>query len=387
MTISEAHERVATLDSAAQATAPPGVLFLATTGRGSMDKYAQRLAAHLDVDKVDTDVYQRTAELFNVPCVGRTSLAGFWSDLRFIRRLRNLDARLVHLPNHHLGRYGVFLSSPYVVTVHDLIRYFDLRGDSVFIHTPNGRDRICLRLDYLGIRHADAIIAVSETTKRDVVRHLGVPEDRVFVVYEGIDHALYRPVEDRLLDEPYVLYVGSEHPRKNLRTLLAAFAELKRERDFRDLKLVKVGRPGGREACFREQTEAVVRELALDRDVVFTDYVPEDDLPVWYSGAVCLVLPSLYEGFGFPPLEAMACGCPAIVSNAGSLPEVAGDAALVVDPRDRLALAEAMRTLLLDATTRDELAERGLAHAANFSWERAAHETVRVYEAVLRGET
>ena len=386
MTISEADERVATLDSAALASAAPsGVLFLATAGRGSMDKYAQRLAAHLDVETLETDVYQRTAELFNVPCVCRTSFAGFVSDLGFMRRLRAADARLIHLPNHHLGRYGVFLSRPYVVTVHDLIRYFDLRGGNVFIHPPNVRDRICLRLDYLGIQKADAIIAVSETTKRDVVHHLGVPEERVFVVYEGIDHTLYRPVEERLLAEPYVLYVGSEHPRKNLATLIAAFAAVKRDPAYRELKLVKVGRPGGREACFREQTEAAMREFGVERDVVFTDYVPEEDLPAWYSGATCLVQPSLYEGFGFPPLEAMACGCPAVVSSAGSLPEVAGEAAIVVEPRDAEALANAIRTLAADTAVREELVERGLEHAAHFSWQRAAYETARVYDAALDG--
>ena len=360
----------------------PGAVFVVTTGSGSLDKYAERLAERLAVDTIEMNAYEQTADLFNVPLFSARGLAGIRGDVEFARKLRSLDARLLHLPNHHLGRYGILLSQPYVVTVHDLIRYFDLTGRSPLIHKPNLRDRLFLRQDYAGIRRADAIIAVSETTKRDVVRHLAIPEDRVFVVYEGIDHNLYRPVARRRLDPPYILYVGSEHPRKNLSTLLRAFARLKREPAFRDLKLVKVGAPGGPEAPFREQTLRAVHELELENDVVFTGRVPEDDLPPWYSGAACLVFPSLYEGFGFPPLEAMACGCPAIVSNAASLPEVVGDAAVVVAPRDDAALADAIRTVLAE-DVREDLAQRGLARAAEFSWDRAARETVAVYEAVL----
>jgi glycosyltransferase involved in cell wall biosynthesis len=191
----------------------------------------------------------------------------------------------------------------------------------------------------------------------------------------------FRPVERRLLSERYVLFVGSEQPRKNLAAVLAAFAALKRERRLRDLKLVKVGGPGGSEAPFRARTRALVRALGLDEDVVFTEHVPDEDLSAWYSGAACLAWPSLYEGFGFPPLEAMACGCPVVVSSAGSLPEIAGPAALLVEPRDERALAEAIRTLVLDPPS--DLVERGLAHAARFSWERTARETLRVYETLL----
>jgi glycosyltransferase involved in cell wall biosynthesis len=356
--------------------------FVVTVGRGSMDLYSRKLAQHLRVPKFFSDIYQRVAEQFNVPLFSCASLRSLWEDMRFLCALKRLgDA--VHFPNHHMGRYALFLGRPYIITVHDLIRYFDLRGRTVLIHRPNLRDRIYLSLDYAGIRRAPAIIAISHTTKRDLVRHLGIPEERIFVVYHGVDHDLFRPVEERPIDEPYILFVGSEHPRKNLFTLLKAFKLLKgMDRRFRHLKLVKVGAAGGGEAPFRERTLKAIAQLGLDGDVVFAGVVPDEELPAYYSGAECLVFPSLYEGFGFPVLEAMASGCPVIVSSAGSLPEVAGDAALVVEPLDARALAEAMHALLTDGSLRRRLVQRGLKRASQFSWEKAARETEAVYQQV-----
>jgi glycosyltransferase involved in cell wall biosynthesis len=358
-----------------------GIVLATTAGSGSLDRYACELARRIDVKTVEIDGYVRTGDLFGVPLLSRRSLQLLVADLDHVRLLRGASGRLVHFPHHHLARYGRFLSRPYVVTVHDLIRFFDLTRLGVFINRPNLRDRLLLRLDYAGVAGATALIAVSERTKRDVVRHLGVPAERIFVVHEGIDHARFRPVERRLLNERYVLFVGSEQPRKNLAAVLRAFAALKRERRLGDLKLVKVGGPGGSEAPFRARTLALVRALGLDDDVVFTEHVPDQDLSAWYSGAACLAWPSLYEGFGFPPLEAMACGCPVVVSGAGSLPEIAGPAALLVEPRDERALADAIRTLVLDPPS--DLIERGLAHAARFSWDRTARETLCVYETLL----
>lgn len=356
--------------------------FLVTIGRGSMDLYSQKLAPHLRVPKIFTDIYQRVAELFNVPLLSCTSLRSIREDLAFLRLLRGLNDA-IHFPNHHMGRYALFLGKPYVITVHDLIRYFDLKGYAVFIHRPNLRDRLYLHMDYAGIRKALAIIAISHTTKRDLIAHLGIPEERIFVVYHGIDHSLFRPREGRPLDEPYVLFVGSEHPRKNLTTLLRAFKLLKeRNRRMRNLKLLKVGASGGREASFRQETLQAINRLELEGDVIFAGFVAEEELPFYYSGAECFVFPSLYEGFGFPPLEAMACSCPVIVSSAGSLPEVVGDAALVVPPTDHVALAQAMEEVITNGALRRRLVEAGLRRAAQFTWEKAAQETEKVYEIV-----
>ena len=365
----------------------PAVTFVATEGTGSLDKYSQKLAEHLPVPKLYTDAYSASSKLFNAPLLARASLRGMRQDLS-VARLLSAQRAVLHLPTQHLGRYAHALRHPYVVTVHDLIRHCDMRasrGRPALMNPPSARDRLYLRLDYAAVRRARAVIAVSHSTKRDLVQHLGLAEDKVFVVYEGIDHSLLRPVEHRVVDGPYVLFVGSEHPRKNFIGLLEAFRALRRDPRHRALKLVKIGSPGGPEAAFRARTLAAVRELGLERNVALIGRVEEAELPAYYSGADCLVLPSLAEGFGLPPLEAMACGCPVIVSEGGSLAEVAGGAALLIDPRDPASLVGGLRELLGDPCLRRELRERGLERAREFSWERAASETVEVYERVFEG--
>ncbi len=358
------------------------VTIVVTAGTGSLDYYAQKLAECLPVRKLVVDTSARSGDLFGHPLLGAAALRRLRSDRTVVRTLRAVDG-VLHLPNHHLGRYGTRLSRPYVLTVHDLIRLFDRERASPLISKPNTRDRLYLRLDRAGIRRAAAIVAPSQATKHELVRHLDIPEERITVVYAGVDHDVFRPVEQRVLPEPYVLVVGSEHPRKNLATLFRAFAHLKAGARFADLKLVKVGPPGSGEAPFRAQTVRAARDAGVEDDVVFVDRLQGDELAACYSGAECFVLPSLYEGFGLPPVEAMACGCPVIVSNVTSLPEVAGGAALLVDPHDERALADAMEAVLTDRELRAVLRERGLARAAEFSWVRAARETLAVYDRVL----
>jgi glycosyltransferase involved in cell wall biosynthesis len=293
----------------------------------------------------------------------------------------------VHLPNQHLGRFGNFLKQPYIITVHDLIRYFDLEaseGDEALIYHPNRRYRYYLNLDYEGIRKAMGVIAVSESTKDDLIQYLSIPEERINVVYEGIDHNLFQPVPQRKFDYPYILFVGSEQPRKNLTTLLKAFSQLKREPRFKDLKLVKVGSAGGQAIDFRSQTIEIIKSLNISNEVIFTNFVPEEDLSTYYSGAEVFVLPSLYEGFGFPVVEAMACGCPVITSNISSLPEVVGDAAIMVNPQNADSLARAMRQVLIDSGLSNNMIKKGLVQAKKFTWEKAAEQTMEVYNSLKK---
>ena len=363
-----------------------------------MDSYGRQLAARLPVRHLELVKERTSSGDFGLPWLHRDALPQLLGDARTVRDLRRAvrqSGGLVHLPHHHTARYGPLLGAPYVLTVHDLIRWYDAHprahpeagAVAPFISVPTSRDRFWLGRDHAAVARAAAIIAVSETTKRDLVRHLGVPPQRVHVVYEGIDHALFRPVPRRLADPPYLLFVGAEHPRKNLAALLRALAELKRDPLLGDLRLVKVGAAGTAEAPFRAATRMLMRELGLrlGPDVVLVDeHVPDEDLPAYYSGAACFVLPSRYEGFGFPPLEAMACGCPAVVSTAGSLPEVTGGAALTAAPSDVPALASAIRRVLLEPGVASDLRARGLAQAARFSWDRAARATQQVYDAVWR---
>ena len=360
------------------------MLFVVTIGSGSMDIYSWKLAEKLNVPTIPTDIYQKLRQSRNISWLSPQAIKTIWYNWRFVRMLNKLgDA--VHLPNQHLGRCGNCLKVPYIITVHDLIRYFDLEDseeDKALIYLPNRRYRHYLNLDYEGIRKATRIIAVSQSTKDDLIEHIGIADERISVVYEGIDHSLFRPVSHRIYNHPYILFVGSEQPRKNFTTLLKAFSQLKSGPRFKKLKLVKVGKAGGRGVDFRSQTMGVVESLHLSREVIFTDFVPEADLPAYYSGAEVFVLPSLYEGFGFPVLEAMACGCPVITSNTSSLPEVVGKAGIMVDPYNTDSLAQAMMQVLTDSELSNNMIRKGLVQSRRFTWEKAAEQTLEVYNKV-----
>jgi len=355
------------------------MLFVVTIGNGSMDIYASKLAEKLNIPVAYTDIYQQLRQSRNISWLSPQTLKATWYNWRFVRMLNKLGDS-VHLPNQHLGRYGNFLRVPYIITVHDLIRYFDMDGEETFIRPPNRRDRHYLNLDYEGIRRATGIIAVSQSTKDDLIHYLDVPDEKISVVYEGIDHSLFRPVSHRICNYPYILFVGSEQPRKNFTTLLKAFSQLKSEPIFKELKLVKVGSAGGQEIDFRSQTIGIIESLNLSSEVIFTNFVPETDLPAYYSGAEVFVLPSLYEGFGFPVLEAMACACPVITSNTSSLPEVTGKAGIMINPQDADILAQMMKQVLTNGELRDTMIRRGLEQAKRFTWEKAAEQTLEVYK-------
>jgi glycosyltransferase involved in cell wall biosynthesis len=249
-------------------------------------------------------------------------------------------------------------------------------------HLPLNRLYLSLMMPRF-LQRADAIIAVSECSKRDAARLYPIDPARIHVVYEGVDERLRPVVDPREIarvrakyvpgDAPIILNVNTIEPRKNLGTLFEAYQVLKRGGLAH--RLLIVGQVGWLAAPVFEK----VRALGLDDDITFTGYVDDNDLPALFSAADAFVFPSLYEGFGFPPLEAMACGVPVVCSNASSLPEVCGDAALLVPPTDVGALAEAMRRVLADPPLREALRERGLRQAARFRWEETARKTLAIY--------
>jgi glycosyltransferase involved in cell wall biosynthesis len=235
---------------------------------------------------------------------------------------------------------------------------------------------------------AERVIAISLSTKRDVVSLLGVPEDKVEVVPCGVDEDFHpRPGSDALdrlrdrrgLPRQMLLSVGTMEPRKNLNTLLQSYALLRGRMQI--APLVVAGPRGWR----HEEVFSTVERLGLEETVLFPGYVPREELPFWYNAADLFVYPSLYEGFGLPALEAMASGTPVVTSNTSSLPEVVGDAGLLVNPSDPEAMAEAIQKVLTDSDLRDSLRERGLERARAFTWDRAAQDTVAVYDRALAG--
>ncbi len=265
-----------------------------------------------------------------------------------------------------------------VFTVHDLI--YQLFPQ---FHLPLNRWYLTLMMPRF-LRRADRIIAISQHTARDVTRLLGIAPERITVIHEGVNPA-YRRIKDPAslaamrqrygLPDRYILFFGTIEPRKNLVRLLEAYAALFQQAGAWPT-LVIAGRPGWLVAPVFER----VKTLGLEAQVRFTDWVAEADIPALMSAAELFVFPSLYEGFGLPPLEAMACGVPVVSSSTSSIPEIVGDAGLLVDPLDTGALTAAMRAALVDADLRAGLRARGLARAAQFTWEATARKTIAVYE-------
>jgi glycosyltransferase involved in cell wall biosynthesis len=278
---------------------------------------------------------------------------------------------------------------PAVVTVHDIVPFL-VRSDESQTTFRHPLDVLFDELAMKGLKRADMLIAVSNHAKQTVVSAFGIPADKIQVIHEGVRHDTFRPLTvdpnfyQRFGLDPgqrYLLYVGSENPRKNLPHLLHAFRQIHQE--FPDTRLVKVGSP--EYVAQAEQLRHQVRDLDLQDAVIFVQHVSDDDLACFYNLATLFVFPSLMEGFGLPPLEAMACGAPVVCSHAASLPEVVGDAAILVDPTDLAQIVDAMRLVLTQPALAAELRARGLARAARFTWERTARETIAVYERVVAG--
>lgn len=240
------------------------------------------------------------------------------------------------------------------------------------------------KLKIKGLKKAERIITISEYSKKDIIKHLGYPENKISIVYPAVDHDIYYVKRDReiikklgILDtHKVILYVGSEQPRKNVPFLLEAISQLKKR--IPEIKLLKIGNsqvPGAREKLLE-----LIETLGLQEEVIFVGYVSENDITKYYNGADLFVYPSLYEGFGMPPLEAMACGTPVVTSNVTSLPEVVADAAITIDPHEVNAFVEAMYNVLTDEKLRENMIDKGLKRAQLFNWERSAEEMHRVYK-------
>jgi glycosyltransferase involved in cell wall biosynthesis len=267
-----------------------------------------------------------------------------------------------------------------VVTIHDL-SFLKLPQCA----DPGLRDYLTERVP-VSVARAARVLADSGNTRRDILELLGTPGDKVSVVYAGVE-TRFQPVRDsqRLaqvrdryqLPELFVLFVGTIEPRKNLSRLISAYAEIRRQTGLPHQLVIS-----GSKGWLYEDLFAQITREGLGQDVLFPGFVSDEDLPALYSLADLLAFPSLYEGFGLPPLEAMACGTPVVASRNSSLPEVLGNAAVFVDAEDVAGLADAMARVLGDAALRVRLTGLGLAQAARFTWEDAARQLVSAYEAV-----
>lgn len=290
--------------------------------------------------------------------------------IQFKLRKNNFDLDIIHSPEN-ASLFVKLQNQKKIVTVHDIIAY---------LYSEFGVTGI--RYKYLlnrTLKTADKIITDSYSTKKDLINYFNVPEQKINVIYLAADDKfkLLDPQEiDPILKKyevlsPYIFYVGGFMTHKNIPTLIKAFYELKKEEIPH--KLVFTGKNSNKKIY------NLIQRLGLQKHIIFLGYVESEDLPALYNGADLFVYPSLYEGFGLPPLEAMSCGCPVVASNTSSLPEVVGDGGIMVDPYDVDELANAMHRVLTNDWLRINLIRRGLKRAKMFSWEKCAKETLEVY--------
>lgn len=274
------------------------------------------------------------------------------------------------------GRLPFIRGAKYVLTIHDMIafRHPEFANRKFVIYTQ--------KLIKSGIRWADKVIAVSYNTKKDIMEILGVPEERIEVIYEGVDE-IFKPMNKEYayaiiknkynLCEKFILCVSNLEVRKNLKRLLIAYKELKKE----GLKhhLLIVGPPGW-------MANNILDEIKEIPGIVLTGYVDFSLLPILYNAADAFIFISLYEGFGLPPLEAMACGIPVVASNTSSLPEILGDASITTDPLNIQQIKENIKKALFDKKLREEKISKGFKRVTLFSWKKMAYQTLKVYRNV-----
>jgi glycosyltransferase involved in cell wall biosynthesis len=355
-----------------------------TPGRTGVGYYTEHLLRHLLEEGREHEVLLLTHRRVDTTSpLGRpvTLLQGgcfpyrtLWLQFDAPRILRRARPDVAHFTN---SLAPLAKAVPLVVTIHDM-------GLSLLPRLHPWRRLLTLPLIRAALKRADAVITVSRAARSELLRLTRVPPERVHAIYEAAA-PVFRPMSDdsaldrvrrRLgLTEPFFLFVGTLEPRKNLVRLVEAFARARRSGALAEHRLVLAGFAGwGSKTLFRR-----IEALDLAGRVVFPGYLPSSEVPALYNLSETFVFPSLYEGFGLPVVEAMACGTPVITSRGGALEEVAGQAAELVDPLDVDSIAAALGTLAADAERRRELSRLGLERARIFSWRRAARETLEVY--------
>jgi glycosyltransferase involved in cell wall biosynthesis len=347
--------------------------------------YIRNLVRHLARIDSDTEfvVFCRPGDVGSIRALGENfrgvpETAGNYTIAEQVRlpiAARREGVALFHAPHYVLPP---LITCRSVVTIHDCIhlmfpQYLPNRMAPLYASTS-------IRL---AARRATRVLTVSESSKRDILRFVPVPPEKIDVIYNAYDERFgIEPAEEEVvrvreryqLTDEFVLYAGNVKPHKNLERLIEAF-ELVRRRGLQHLKLVLIGDDISKYTALRR----AVHRHQLHKYVRFLGYMPEETLAVMYRLAAVFVFPSLYEGFGLPPIEAMASGTPVVTSNVSSLPEVAGDAALLVDPYDPVAIADGIDRVLRDEGLRRDLRMKGLARAKQFSWESSVRRVHDIY--------
>lgn len=362
-------------------------------------RYAENVLKHLEQqnDKLELNVFVRKGEKAFLPVLKKYEECGYSIRKSFIcsGTIYKLITMIFPLP------YCMFFGRDSDVTV--FFNYIvppGVKGKRiVFLHdmaykvypeTIRVKTKIWLNLNiWRSKKRADKFITISEFSKREIVKYLHINPDDIEVVYAGVDFDVYHPnyarecVEDVKqkygIKGDYLMYLGTLEPRKNIGGLLKAYGRMKQCLAGKQPKLVLAGKKG----WMYQEIYVLIDTLCLKEDIVFTGYITEEESALLLNGALAFVFPSLYEGFGLPPLEAMACGTPVIVSKTASMPEVVGDAGLLVDPNSEEELCETMLALIQDRECADDLRKKGIQRAGYFTWENSSKNLWKAIEAMI----
>lgn len=317
---------------------------------------------------------------FHIEPVKASIKDNFWDEVSIPNLLDNNDMELYHVPQNGVG-LSSSINCRKVITLHDIIP----------LRMPNTVSERYLKIfnDELPklLNYCEGIITVSEFSKQDIAREFNFPKEKIYVTHLAAE-SIYTPLSKRKckkvisdrygINDNYILYVGGLSPRKNILGLIEAFSLIKSNKR-RNTKLVITGRKGMSYPRYKQRSE----ELNIASDVIFTDFISLTSLPLFYNAAEVLVYPSFYEGFGLPPLEAMACGTPVIASNRTSIPEVCNDAALLIDPYNIYELSSAIEKVLNDNLLVLNMMKKGLIRSMDFSWDSTAKKTLSAYESMV----
>lgn len=290
----------------------------------------------------------------------------------------NID--IYHIPQNGIG-LSTYIPCKKIVTIHDLIPYImpETVGKGYLSKFLKEMPKI--------MEYADAIITVSEYSKKDIIKYFPGFSNKIFVTPLAADD-IYKPMdknycknylkENYNINDPFILYVGGFSPRKNVKLLIRAFSEFIKS-SSKKYKLVLIG-------VLKDEGDKILKiceELNIMSDIIFPGYIEKEKLPIFYNGSECFVYPSLYEGFGLPPLEAMSCGTPVITSDTSSIPEVTGDAAIKINPSSIYEIADAIGNVTSSDNLKNSLSMKGLERAKLFSWEKTAEKTLNIYKHII----
>lgn len=317
---------------------------------------------------------------FHIESVKANLKDNFWDEVRVPNFLDNNNMELYHVPQNGVG-LSKNINCRKAITLHDIIplKMPETVSDKYLRIFNNELPKL--------INYCEGIITVSQYSKDDIAKEFNFPRNKIFVTHLAAEK-IYTPMSKYKsksiinskygINSNYVLYVGGLSPRKNILGLIEAFS-LITPKNRNNTKLIITGRKGQSYPRYKKRAE----ELKISNDVIFTDFIPLNDLPYFYNGAEILVYPSFYEGFGLPPLEAMACGTPVIASNITSIPEVCQDSALLINPYDTKELSNAIEKVLNDNILMLTMMKKGLIRSMDFSWESTALGTINAYHSMI----